>query len=65
MALMGAGSAERVNKVRWQVAVEMLTTWALTIPATMGIAALVFWFSAGISQADWLIKQLINWLVSG
>ena len=65
MALMGAGSAERVNKVRWQVGKDMLMTWALTIPATMGIAALVYWVSAGVGQVDWLINQLINWLVSG
>jgi PiT family inorganic phosphate transporter len=40
MALIGAGSAERINKVRWQVSEEMLTTWMLTIPITMFIAAL-------------------------
>jgi PiT family inorganic phosphate transporter len=40
MALIGAGSAERVNKVRWQVSTEMLTTWILTIPITMIIAAI-------------------------
>ena len=40
MALIGAGSAERVNKVRWQVSEEMLTTWILTIPITMIIAAI-------------------------
>jgi PiT family inorganic phosphate transporter len=39
MALVGAGSAERVNKVRWQVSVEMLATWLFTIPATMLLAA--------------------------
>jgi PiT family inorganic phosphate transporter len=40
MALIGAGSAERVNKVRWQISKEMLTTWMLTIPVTMFLAAL-------------------------
>jgi PiT family inorganic phosphate transporter len=65
MSLMGAGSAERINKVRWQVGKEMVATWALTIPATMGIAALVFWFSAVLSQADGLINRLINLLVRG
>ncbi len=41
MALMGAGAAERMNKVRWQVGGEMLVTWFLTIPVTMLIAALL------------------------
>ncbi|HUH95748.1 MAG TPA: inorganic phosphate transporter [Anaerolineales bacterium] len=40
-ALMGAGAAERINKVRWQVATEMATAWALTIPATIVISALI------------------------
>jgi len=40
-ALMGAGAAERVNKVRWHVASEMAASWALTIPATMIISALI------------------------
>jgi PiT family inorganic phosphate transporter len=39
MALVGAGSAERVNKVRWQVGGEMVVTWLLTIPVTMLLAA--------------------------
>jgi len=38
-ALMGAGAAERVNKVRWHVAGEMGMAWALTIPATVVISA--------------------------
>lgn len=33
-AIMGVGSAERVNKVRWGVAGEIATAWLLTIPAT-------------------------------
>jgi PiT family inorganic phosphate transporter len=41
MALVGAGSAERVNKVRWQIGGEMLVTWLLTIPVTMLLAALL------------------------
>ncbi len=40
-ALMGSGAAERVNKVRWHVASEMAASWALTIPATMLISALI------------------------
>jgi len=41
MALMGAGAAERPNKVRWQVGGEMLLTWFLTVPATTLLAGLL------------------------
>jgi inorganic phosphate transporter, PiT family len=41
-ALMGAGAAERINKVRWHVATEMAAAWALTIPATIIISALIY-----------------------
>jgi inorganic phosphate transporter, PiT family len=41
-SLMGSGAAERVNKVRWHIAAEMATAWILTIPATMGVAMLIF-----------------------
>jgi PiT family inorganic phosphate transporter len=38
-AIMGVGSAERANKVRWGVAREIAITWVLTIPATALVAA--------------------------
>lgn len=41
-AIMGVGSAERVSKVRWGVAGQIVTTWVLTIPATAAVAALVY-----------------------
>jgi PiT family inorganic phosphate transporter len=41
-AIMGAGAAERISKVRWQVGREMLTTWVLTIPATAILAAILY-----------------------
>lgn len=43
-AIMGAGAAERINKVRWHVGQEMLITWLFTIPATAilgGVLALL------------------------
>jgi PiT family inorganic phosphate transporter len=42
-AIMGAGAAERVNKVRWQVAQDMLVTWIVTIPASALLAGILFW----------------------
>jgi PiT family inorganic phosphate transporter len=62
MALMGAGAAERVNKVRWQVGVEMLTTWALTIPATMAISALLYWGMGELFKLQWMLAHIIEWL---
>jgi PiT family inorganic phosphate transporter len=41
-AIMGAGAAERLSKVRWGVAQEMLVAWGLTMPVTAGLAALVY-----------------------
>jgi PiT family inorganic phosphate transporter len=41
-AIMGAGAAERITKVRWQVGREMIITWVLTIPAAAALAALLY-----------------------
>lgn len=40
--IMGAGSAERLNKVRWLVGYEMVVAWVLTIPVTAIIAAVLY-----------------------
>jgi PiT family inorganic phosphate transporter len=41
-AIMGVGSAERINKVRWGVAGEIMTAWLLTIPVNALLAALLY-----------------------
>ena len=41
--IMGAGTAERANKVRWGVAEEIAMAWLLTIPATALVAASLYW----------------------
>ena len=41
-AILGVGSAERVNKVRWNVAGSIAVAWLLTIPATAIVSALVY-----------------------
>ena len=41
-SIMGVGAAERINKVRWTVLVDMITAWLLTIPLTALLAALVY-----------------------
>jgi PiT family inorganic phosphate transporter len=58
-ALMGAGASERINKVRWHVAGEMVTTWAVTIPATMVISALIFMSLTGLHE----LGSIFNWLI--
>jgi PiT family inorganic phosphate transporter len=40
-AIMGVGSAERVSKVRWGVAGQIVMAWVTTIPASAAMAALV------------------------
>lgn len=49
-SLMGSGAAERISKVRWQVASEMATTWVLTIPATMAVSILLFLLATELSR---------------
>ncbi len=61
-SLMGSGAAERINKVRWQVASEMATTWILTIPATMAVSILIFLAVTEISRFGvsfgWIVPAL-------
>ena len=42
-AIVGAGSAERLSRVRWGVVGEILLAWLLTIPATALVAAGLYW----------------------
>ncbi|HEX9029318.1 MAG TPA: inorganic phosphate transporter [Anaerolineales bacterium] len=41
-AILGVGSAERINKVRWGVAENIVAAWFLTIPASAVLAALLY-----------------------
>jgi PiT family inorganic phosphate transporter len=60
MALMGSGAAERMNKVRWQVGAEMLLTWGLTIPASMALAAALFWIAGELAENTRLLALTEN-----
>lgn len=42
-AIMGVGAAERKSKVRWGVAVDIISAWFLTIPATGLLSAGIYW----------------------
>lgn len=50
-AIMGVGMTKRLSAVRWGVATNLLVAWVLTIPASMLIAALVYF---GIDFLPWL-----------
>jgi inorganic phosphate transporter, PiT family len=41
-AIIGVGSSERVSKVRWGVAEEIITAWIITIPATGLVSAGIY-----------------------
>jgi PiT family inorganic phosphate transporter len=53
-AIMGVGSAERLSKVRWGIAGNIAVAWLLTIPATVLVAAGLYW----------LVMQATPWLVA-
>ena len=42
-AIMGVGVTRRVSAVKWGVASNIVTAWILTIPAAMGLSALIYW----------------------
>jgi PiT family inorganic phosphate transporter len=42
-AIIGSGASERFGKIRWSAANVILISWVLTIPATMALAAGVYW----------------------
>ncbi len=49
-AIVGAGASERISKVRWGVAGEMIIAWVLTMPATAIFAGLVYMMVASVLQ---------------
>jgi len=42
-AIIGVGSSERLGKIRWSVAGEIMTAWLVTIPASALISAGLYW----------------------
>jgi inorganic phosphate transporter, PiT family len=42
-AIIGVGASERLSKVRWSVAGDIVTSWVITIPASALLAAGVYW----------------------
>ena len=48
-SIIGVGSAERLGKVRWSVAGDIVTAWIVTIPATALISAGIYLLLTKIS----------------
>jgi PiT family inorganic phosphate transporter len=42
-AILGAGSADRINKVRWGVAGQIVEAWFLAVPVCAGLSAGIYW----------------------
>jgi PiT family inorganic phosphate transporter len=42
-AIVGVGSSERLGKIRWGVAQEIVTAWFITIPASALFSAGIYW----------------------
>ena len=60
-AIMGVGTSDRVNAVRWGVARSIVTAWILTIPCSGAIAAatyLVLHLSPGRSGRPARLRRL-------
>ena len=47
-AIVGAGSAERLHKIRWSVFRQILSAWLLTLPLSALVGALVYLLVAGL-----------------
>ena len=41
-AILGAGAGQRVSQVRWGVLKDILVAWLLTLPASAGLSALIY-----------------------
>lgn len=50
-AIMGVGTAKRLNAIKWTVVEKMIWAWILTIPASGGIAYLSF---VGMRSLGWV-----------
>jgi PiT family inorganic phosphate transporter len=42
-AILGAGTVQNPNRVRWDLAMSLVYAWFLTIPAAAGMAAVAYW----------------------
>jgi inorganic phosphate transporter, PiT family len=47
-AILGVGSAERLSKVRWNVAGDILLAWLVTIPISALLAGGIYWLLTNV-----------------
>ena len=47
-SILGVGAAERMSKVRWGVAGEIVWAWILTIPASATVGMLAYYVVSGV-----------------
>jgi PiT family inorganic phosphate transporter len=52
-AILGVGSAERLNKVRWGVAIQIAVAWLLTVPLTALFSAGLYWLVVVVMREIW------------
>lgn len=48
-AIIGVGASERLGKVRWSVAEDIVTAWVLTVPGSALLGAGIYWLAALLS----------------
>ena len=49
-AIIGVGSSERMSKVRWSVAGDIVAAWLITIPASGLLSAGVYWLIINLTN---------------
>jgi PiT family inorganic phosphate transporter len=54
-AILGVGSAERLSKVRWGVAIQIAVAWLLTVPLTALFSAGLYWLVVAVMREIWRI----------
>jgi len=49
-AIIGVGSSERMSKVRWGVAEDIIIAWLITIPASGLLSAGAYWLIVNLTS---------------
>jgi hypothetical protein len=62
-AIIGVGSSERLGKVRWSVAQEIVAAWFITIPASALVAAGIYWLIVFVKRE--LSSRSLDCLIYG
>lgn len=49
-AIIGVGSSERMSKIRWSVAGDIMTAWLISIPASALLSGGVYWLISSLTR---------------